>query len=321
MQTNNKFRLATKEHHELNLCAHFHIILLIFKNTANAILANTQQFEKYNKIKIIVLRNIFTIFNINIFLTIGYLWSLNSLNIVGYKLINITGKWLLMLGIVYGFQLLCIYIQNKLYVNYFILSILLFIVALEITVVAKTTKLLGPMSLKNITKYTSDVKIIIAWEKRMKIETLRIIFLGFISSLFFKNLLLYLTSAVEPSSYSHMCHIFKSKLNITCKLFSFIISILIVFMLSIRLNNENKKQRKIIISLIFILIVFSIISTISYMVIHSPICFDYDFYDIFWMFFVINALFDMKDEYKTLGSGLLEVYNIKRNKIRDVNKF
>ncbi|OQS55098.1 hypothetical protein EHP00_311 [Ecytonucleospora hepatopenaei] len=291
----------------------FHSSIFIGKNAIVFWMADLWQFKKYDKIAFYTTKNILIIFIVNLFLHVGYTWTLLNMDIKSYEQLAITSQCFLMLAISVGLQCMGTYLVNDLHVNYVLVVVLNILVFYEIYNVSSTSKKLGPISYKNITRFTSNAFLIDAWNKRKCLKTIRIGLIGFV--------FVYVAKTSLKSIMKNVCNnIIKiNKYEMFTDFIVNIISVTLVLFLSINLDKESKTHRICIFILLWILIFLDIAGAYFEYTKNHIISTEYDFIHIFRVFFVIHAFFIAVKEYRTLGKGLKELERIHVNKT--INKF
>lgn len=319
MYVDENFYSFTNTHRELNSIISVHIFCFISKNVIVFLAADYRNPNIPLMLKRLVIKNTLSIYCINLFLIISYLWPLFKIDIEGYRNAFYSGFCLQTLGICNGFQLLLNYYTHKIDIYWFLVIFIVIVAFYEIRFIFKAIKILKPISIRTISCKTTDSKIIEAWQTRNAFINLRMGMLGFAAVAFFKELA-FKYMFVFNSNNKDCDHLPGSNVNrsdAVLDVLVFFATIFCAIILSLRFNEEHKLDRIInMISMLFIICVDAYFIP-SHMPKSLCDCSKYEVYHLFRLIFFTYCFAIAINEYKTIGQGLCEFLKTKDELIRD----
>lgn len=305
MDCSSEIFYAKDQQDKLNKCIIFHIILLIFKNVMGLYLSSVRYLKKFTLLRYVSVRNMLSIMIVNLISFLGYTWALLNVDLTSYEQMTSSMLSFLAYGLCMGLQCIKVFYDASESIDECLIGLLLFIAFLEYLAVWKVSKILGPLSLQSITRRTSDVKVIYAFNKRTRLRTMRVGLMGF---------------AIVSMTNSIILNLFQFALKRLCPgaqvghrntiwgdLADFLIFFLLVkltLLLTLRLDEENRTQRKLAMVTAVVLICLGIFSFVSQLSVHEFKCMDFDILQPFLIMFSICVLVTLIEEYKLLGADL-----------------
>ena len=298
--------IAQKNSPELKSAISFHTLIFIIKNTIILILINPSSLSELGSIKTIVYVKISIVYIINIHILAGFLWSLLNIDIVLYSNISYTAFLLYQMAVVNCLQILGVYIRQKMEFSYFLVVLIAVVSLLEFIFIKDFIKILHPISMRKIKTFTNDCDIIDAFHKRSALHSLKFGMLSFVFAFLCYDTILLISgtetteSSIENEFINQFCGFERIIQTITA-----ILTLFIIFLSTINIDNESVFQRKLILFLIVCVLGLDLCSFFDHVGTFSLLL--TNFFHTWRMIFFVYSFYVIYQDMQTCGINLVTV--------------
>ena len=214
--------------------------------------------------------------------------------------------------------LLIIFIREKIRVIWFIVVSVCLVSIIEFIYAAKIKKSLEPVALKNILYYTRDKTIIDAYKARCRLYSMRLGIFNMMYNYLIKTMTITIYK-LDQIGQIRNTGLLSKKVEYVFDIITLIIDIILFCLLTIRVEDENKKQRQACFVLTLLNIFISMSMFLDFIILQPVELLAFNLVYVFHFVILFIVLYAIYEDQKFLGSGLKEIFE-RRERLVNIKK-
>ncbi|OQS53758.1 hypothetical protein EHP00_1258 [Ecytonucleospora hepatopenaei] len=287
---------------ELNLALNFHKYVFIIKNIILFLISQPNQKMHSCESEVIIASKILTLFLVNIILYIGFTWAILNKDHIYYKSTFVAAIVLFLTNLFNLLQISYLSHTSGFSLSTILCLILLIVGMGEFLFISIFLYIICSIAIKNMSNTTADYEMVEIYQIRVLYKSISL----FIFAFFLIGVLNETFASFVSIEYSyelkdmHATNLFENISFITTS----ILSCILIFLVSIRIDEENIVKRWIAFFLMLIIVLFDIVTAIAEYSFGYIDLKNTNFYYFFRAIYFVYCMIVVKKDKENCGKGL-----------------